>query len=233
MTSDTHFDKEDPSSILRVSLQSKTKNGRTDFIDIPNFKKKLYFSYIRMSTGKQTQENSPERQRDYIKLYAKKLGIDYDTQIIEFSDPGKSGFMVKVQNGTKIISKRKGLSNLWLNINACRALCEVFVYDISRYSRNTEIGVTELLIALGIHGKEHQKIEKFHMAESGKVYTRNTDSTEITQDIVAKQRESESKRHHSNTNIEVWTTKKILPKMVAGKLSSQKVFEWVIENGIE
>ncbi|MEI6711903.1 MAG: hypothetical protein WCK88_07160 [bacterium] len=68
-------------------MQSKTKNGRTDFIDVPNFKKKLYFSYIRMSTGKQTQENSPKMQRDFLKSYTKGLGIDYEKQVIEFKDP--------------------------------------------------------------------------------------------------------------------------------------------------
>ncbi len=46
-------------------------------------------------------------------------------------------------------------------------------------------------------------------------------------------KESEGKRRKSNTNITIWTNKKILPKMVASKLSSRKVFEWVIENGIE
>gem|GEM_PF-2404764 len=45
--------------------------------------------------------------------------------------------------------------------------------------------------------------------------------------------ESEGKRRHSNTNITIWTDKRILPKMVASNLSSKKVFEWVIENGIE
>jgi|GEM_PF-2473490 len=54
---------------------------------MPNFNKKLYFSYIRMSTGKEAQEDSPERQRDYLRLYTKKLGIDYAKEVIEFKDP--------------------------------------------------------------------------------------------------------------------------------------------------
>jgi hypothetical protein len=80
-------DKEDPSSILRVPLQSKTKDGKVAFIDKLNYNKKLYFSYIRMSTGKQTQENSPKMQRDFLKSYTKSLGIDYEKQVREFADP--------------------------------------------------------------------------------------------------------------------------------------------------
>jgi hypothetical protein len=45
--------------------------------------------------------------------------------------------------------------------------------------------------------------------------------------------ESEAKRRKSNGNIKIWTEKKILPKMVSGTLSSNKVFEWVSENGVD
>ena len=219
--------------LLSFPLQSKTKSWKTAFLDIPNFKKKLYFSYIRMSTGKQTQEHSPARQRDYLKLYTNKLWIDYDNQVIEFSDPWESGFKVKVKDWKELISKRKGFAHLWECINACKVPCEVFVYDISRYSRHDQVGVQELSIALWIYGKEHQTIEKFHIAESRKIYTIDTNATDITSDISSKMGESEFKRTKSQDNITIWTDKKILPKMVASKLSSRKVFEWVIENGIE
>lgn len=219
--------------LLRIPLQSKTRNWKTVFVDMPNFNKKLYFSYIRMSTGKQTQEHSPERQRDYLKLYTKKIWIDYDKEVIEFKDPWESGFKVKVINGKAVWTRRKEFAKLWEYIDACKVPCEVFVYDISRYSRHDQIWVTELSIALWIEGKEHQKIEKFHIAETEEIYTIDTPWSKITADIGAKMKESEGKRRKSNTNITIWTNKKILPKMVASKLSSRKVFEWVIENGIE
>lgn len=219
--------------LLRIPLQSKTKSGKTAFVDMPNFNKKLYFSYIRMSTGKHTQEHSPERQRDYLKLYTKKIWIDYDKQVIEFKDPWESGFKVKVINGKAVWTRRKEFARMWEYIQACKVPCEVFVYDISRYSRHDQIGVQELSVALWLEWKEHQKIEKFHIAESEEVYTIDTPGSKISGDIRSKMQESEGKRRKSNTNITIWTDKKILPKMVASKLSSKKVFEWVIENGIE
>ncbi len=219
--------------LLAFPLQSKTKSWKTLFVDMPNFNKKLYFSYIRMSTGKQTQEDSPERQRDYLRLYTKKLGIDYAKEVIEFKDPWKSGFNVKVIDGKAVWTKRREFARMWEYIQACKVPCEVFVYDISRYSRHDQIGVQELSIALWLEWKEHQKIEKFHIAESEEVYSINTTGSKISWDIRSKMQESEGKRRKSNTNITIWTDKRILPKMVASKLSSTKVFEWVIENGIE
>lgn len=219
--------------LLRVPLQSKTKNWKTAFVDMPNFKKKLYFSYIRMSTGKQTQEHSPERQRDYLRLYTKKIWIDYDKEVIEFKDPWESGFKVKVINGKAVWTRRKEFAKLWEYIDACKVPCEVFVYDISRYSRHDQIGVQELSVALWLEWREHQKIEKFHIAESEEVYTIDTPGSKISWDIRSKMQESEGKRRKSNSNITIWTDKKILPKMVASNLSKKKVFEWVIENGIE
>lgn len=233
MTSDIHFDKEDPSSILRVPLQSKTKDGKVAFLDKLNYNKKLYFSYIRMSTGKQTQENSPKMQRDFLKSYTKSLGIDYEKQVIEFADPWESGFKVKVINGKAVWTPRREFARMWENIKACKVPCEVFVYDISRYSRHDQIGVQELSIALWVEWKEHQRIEKFHIAETEEIYTLDTPGSKISGDIRSKMQESEGKRRKSNGNIKIWTEKKILPKMVSGTLSSNKVFEWVSENGVD
>lgn len=214
-------------------LQSKTRNWEVAFYEVPDYNKKLYFAYIRMSTGKQTQEKSPEMQRKYIKLYAKELWIDYDKQIIELGDPGESGFKVRVENWKNIVTKRRGFKKLWDHVNLCRVPCEVFVYDISRYSRNTEIGVTELSIALWLHWKEYKKIEKFHIAESWKIYDSETEVSEIIDDIKAKMQESEGKRRKSNSNIKVSLEEQVLPKMASSKLSAERVFEWISEGGVE
>lgn len=108
---------------------------------------KTVHAYIRVSTEKQVEAETPQNQKKAINDYSARNNLQIITW---FSDEGISGF-------TK---DRQGLTSLLANIDQVDG---IIVYDVDRLTRNFELG-TSLMFRLRDMGK------LIYVARTGEIY---------------------------------------------------------------